>query len=143
MFFDRPRVRWWAVVGAAGVTLAALLLAYQYKLDVRIYADAPGLDPAGREPSVRVDAGARAHRRARPARALGPDRVRAAVHGERRPPRARGAALFVLTWTLAGQMSAASTSNTFSEELSDNIDRPFDWIDRATGGAPTLYLGRS
>ena len=42
MFFERPRVRWWAVVGAAAVTLAALLLAYQYKMDVRIYADAPG-----------------------------------------------------------------------------------------------------
>ncbi len=42
MFFERPLTRWWAVAGAAGLTLAALLLAYQYKMDVRIYSDAPG-----------------------------------------------------------------------------------------------------
>jgi len=42
MFFERPLTRWWAVAGAAGLTLSALLLAYQYKMDVRIYSDAPG-----------------------------------------------------------------------------------------------------
>ena len=46
------------------------------------------------------------------------------------------------TWTLAGQLSAASASNTFSEELTKNIDEPLDWIDRATGGQSTLYLGQ-
>jgi hypothetical protein len=143
MFFDRPRVRWWAVVGAAGVTLAALLLSYQYKLDVRIYADAPGF-------SI-LQAANRAYE-------WTPERARVVVlallalsvlivfmprfatRGVR--PVLAAAALLVLTWTLAGQMSAASASNTFSEELSDNVDRPFDWIDRATGGAPTLYLGQ-
>ena len=143
MFFERPLVRWWAVAGAAGVTLAALLLSYQYKLDVRIYSDAPGfslLQAANRAYGWTAD-------RARvivllllvlsvvvvflprlTARAVRP--VLAVV------------ALLVLTWTLAGQMSAASASNTFSEELSDDIDRPFDWIDRTTGGASTLYLGQ-
>jgi hypothetical protein len=52
------------------------------------------------------------------------------------------AGVLVLAWSIAGQMSAASASNTFSEELSDDIDKPFDWVDRATGGAPTLYLGQ-
>ena len=51
-------------------------------------------------------------------------------------------AVLVLAWTLAGQLSAASASNTFSEEVSKNIDKPLNWIDRATGGQPTLYLGQ-
>ena len=143
MFFERPRVRWWAVVGAAGVTLAALLLSYQYKLDVRIYADAPGF-------SI-LQAANRAY-------GWTPELARIVVislfvvsvaivfvprvvaRGLR--PLLAVVALLVLTWTLVGQMSAASASNTFSEELSDDIDRPFDWIDRATGGARTLYLGQ-
>ena len=51
-------------------------------------------------------------------------------------------AVLLLVWGVAGQMSAASASNTFSEEISADIEQPFDWIDRATGGAPTLYLGQ-
>ncbi len=143
MFFERPLVRWWAVAGAAGVTLAALLLSHQYKLDVRIYSDAPGF-------SI-LQAANRAY-------GWTPERARVLLlvvlalsvlvlflprllsRGLR--PVLAVVALLVLTWTVAGQMSAASASNTFSQELSDDIDRPFDWIDRATGGAPTLYLGQ-
>jgi hypothetical protein len=143
MFFERPLTRWWAVAGAAGLTLSALLLAYQYKMDVRIYSDAPGfslLQAANRTYSWTPD-------RARNVligfvvlsllvivlpRVLpwGTRQVLALV------------ALLLLVWGIAGQMSAASASNTFSEEISADIDPPFDWIDRATGGAPTLYLGQ-
>lgn len=143
MFFERPLVRWWAVAGAAGLTLTALLLAYQYKMDVRVYSDAPGFSL--------LQAANRAY-------AWTPERARQVLIGMLvlsivvimlprvltrgvRPMLALVAVL-VLGWSLAGQMSAASASNTFSEELSSDIARPFDWVDRTTGGAPALYLGQ-
>ena len=143
MFFERPLTRWWAVAGAAGLTLSALLLAYQYKMDVRIYSDAPGFSL--------LQAANRTY-------AWTPDRARNVLIGfvvlsllvivlpRVLPWGTRQVlalvALLLLVWGIAGQMSAASASNTFSEEISADIDPPFDWIDRATGGAPTLYLGQ-
>jgi hypothetical protein len=143
MFLERPLVRWWAVVPAAGLTLAAILLAYPYQMQFRIYSDAPGFSL--------LQAANRAY-------SWTPDRARSVLIGMLvlsllvlvlprvlpvgvRPILALVAAL-LLVWTLAGQMSAASASNTFSEEVSDDIDRPFDWVDRATHGARTLYLGQ-
>ncbi len=143
MFFERPLTRWWAVAGAAGLTLSALLLAYQYKMDVRIYSDAPGFSL--------LQAANRAY-------SWTPDRARNVLIGfvvlsllvivlpRVLPWGTRQVlalvAVLLLVWGIAGQMSAASASNTFSEEISADIDPPFDWIDRATGGAPTLYLGQ-
>ena len=143
MFFERPLLRWWTVVGAAALTLIAVLLVYPYKMDVRIYADAPGFSL--------LQAANRAY-------AWTPERARAVVVGlfvvsllvlvlprvlrGRTAPVLATVGVLVLGWSIAGQMSAASASNTFSEELSDDIDKPFDWVDRATGGAPALYLGQ-
>ena len=143
MFFERPVVRWWAVVGATALTLTALLAAYQYKMDVRVYSDAPGFSL--------LQAANRAY-------AWTPERARHVLVGmlvlslvvialprvltRGVRPMLAVAAVVVLGWSLAGQMSAASASNTFSEELSSDIARPFDWVDRTTGGAPTLYLGQ-
>ena len=143
MFFERPLVRWWAAAGAAGLTLTALLLAYQYKMDVRIYSDAPGFSL--------LQAANRTY-------AWTPDRARNVLIGfivlsllvvvlpRVLPWGTRQVlalvAVLLLVWGVLGQMSAASASNTFSEEISADIDPPFDWIDRATGGAPTLYLGQ-
>lgn len=143
MFFERPLTRWWAVAGAAGLTLSSLLLAYQYKMDVRIYSDAPGFSL--------LQAANRTY-------GWTPDRARNVLIGfivlsllvivlpRVLPWGTRQVlalvAVLLLVWGIAGQMSAASASNTFSEEISADIDPPFDWIDRATGGAPTLYLGQ-
>jgi hypothetical protein len=143
MFLERPLVRWWAVAGAAGLTLAAILLAHPYQMQFRVYSDAPGFSL--------LQAANRAYQ-------WTPDHARNVLVGmlvlslvvivlPRVLPAGRGpvlalVALLVLTWSLAGQMSAASASNTFSETLADNIDTPYDWIDRETGGAPTLYLGQ-
>ena len=143
MFLERPAVRLWAVAGAAGLTLAALLLAHPYQMQFRLYSDAPGF--------ALLQAANRAY-------AWTPDHARNVLIGmlvlavlivvlPRVLPGGRGpvlalAALLVLTWTFAGQLSAASASNTFSQEVADDIDEPYDWIDRATGGAPALYLGQ-
>ena len=143
MFFERPLTRWWAVAGAAGLTLAAILLVYPYQMQFRVYSDAPGLSL--------LQAANRTY-------AWTPDRARNVMIGfivlslvvvvlpRVLPWGTRQVlalvAVLLLVWGVAGQMSAASASNTFSEEISSDIEPPFNWIDRATGGAPTLYLGQ-
>lgn len=143
LFFERPLLRWWAAAAAGALALAAILLAHQYKMDVRIYSDAPGfslLQAANRSWEWT------------------PDRARSVLVGmlvlsllvvvlpRVLPWGVRQVlatvAVLVIAWQLAGQMSAASASNTVAQEFAEDIDRPFDWIDRATGGAPTLYLGQ-
>ena len=143
MFFERPLLRWWTVAGAAALTLVAVLLVYPFKMDVQIYSDAPGFSL--------LQAANRAY-------SWTPERARIVLLGLfvvsllvvvlagvlRRGARPVLAVVgvLVLAWSIAGQMSAASASNTFSEELSDDIDKPFDWVDRATGGERALYLGQ-
>ena len=101
------------------------------------------LAASGGEPHVLVDAGSRSQRADRLRRAVArrDRRSRACSRGER-VRCSRSSPFCSSSGAIAGQMSAASASNTFSEELSADIDPPFDWIDRATGGAPTLYLGQ-
>jgi hypothetical protein len=52
------------------------------------------------------------------------------------------AAVLVLAWTMTGQLAAASASNSFSRDFLRNLPAPADWVDRATDGEPTLYLGQ-
>jgi hypothetical protein len=52
------------------------------------------------------------------------------------------AGAFVLVWTGAGQLSAASASNSFSDSFLSNIHGKPTWVDAITHGAPTLYLGQ-
>ena len=53
-----------------------------------------------------------------------------------------GAAAFVIVWEGAGELSAASASNAFSRSFLSNINGNPTWLDDATGGAPTLYIGQ-
>jgi hypothetical protein len=53
------------------------------------------------------------------------------------------AAVLVLAWCLAGQISAATYSNDASDSLLQNYPRPLTWVDRATHGRPAVYLGQS
>lgn len=52
------------------------------------------------------------------------------------------AAVLVLAWCLAGQISAANYSNDASQARIQNYPRPLTWLDRLTHGKPTLYLGQ-
>jgi len=52
------------------------------------------------------------------------------------------AAGLVLAWNLAGQISAGNAANDASKAAIGNYPRPLDWVDRATHGQPTLYLGQ-
>ncbi|HSL63021.1 MAG TPA: hypothetical protein VK874_00050 [Gaiellaceae bacterium] len=48
----------------------------------------------------------------------------------------------ILLWNVAGELYAAAGSNTAAGDLLEGFADPPDWVDRATGGADTLYLGK-
>ena len=52
------------------------------------------------------------------------------------------AAVLVIAWNVAGEVSASNGVNTFSQNLLRNFPTPPTWIDDATGGKPTIYLGQ-
>jgi hypothetical protein len=55
---------------------------------------------------------------------------------------AAGAAALVLAWGLAGEISASNGTNSFSQVLLGNFPSPPNWLDKATGQKPTIYLGQ-
>jgi hypothetical protein len=145
LFFDRPRVRPVPVLVAAA--LAGYVLATtDYKMDVHLYNDAPGLSilqSANRNLGL-TPFGARFALYALLAASvlvlLAPRVRRVPAWGVR--ALVLTAALVVLAWNITGQMAAASASRNFSDELLRNYPRPLDWLDRADGGKPALYLGQ-
>jgi hypothetical protein len=48
----------------------------------------------------------------------------------------------VASWALTTEVYAARGLNLFAERLHGSTPQPVDWVDRATGGEPTLYLGQ-
>jgi hypothetical protein len=48
----------------------------------------------------------------------------------------------VVAWNLTAEISFASASNRASDRFAENIRAPFTWVDDATGGASTLYIGQ-
>jgi hypothetical protein len=48
----------------------------------------------------------------------------------------------VIAWNLTGELAFAGASNRASDRFIDNIRRPMTWVDDATGGASTLYIGQ-
>jgi hypothetical protein len=45
-------------------------------------------------------------------------------------------------WNVTGEVSASNGVNIFSQNLLANFPSPPTWIDDATGGKPTIYLGQ-
>ena len=143
---ERPgRLRWWAIAGTAGLVLYVILTT-PYQLDLWPYADALGfgvVQMANRD--LAFDNGdvktllvvalviglalllaprfLRGHRRAGIGIAI-------------------GAAALVLAWNVTGEISASNGVNNFSQNLLRNFPSPPTWIDDATGGKPTIYLGQ-
>ena len=54
-----------------------------------------------------------------------------------------GAAALLLVWGVTAEIYAARGLNTFAERLYEATPQPVDWVDQATGGEPTLFLGQS
>lgn len=49
---------------------------------------------------------------------------------------------FALAWTFAGELAGAGASNSYAKSFLSNIRGDPTWLDKATHGAPTLYLGQ-
>ena len=52
-----------------------------------------------------------------------------------------GAAL-ALTWMLSGEITSSRGSAAQSRAYVDNLPKPLDWVDQASGGAATTFVGQ-
>ena len=52
------------------------------------------------------------------------------------------ACAFTLVWSFAGELAGASASNSYGRSFLSNLRGDPNWLDKATHGAPTLYLGQ-
>ena len=141
---ERGRLRLWAIAGTAGFVLYVILTT-PYNLDLWPYSDALGfsiVQMANRDlamddhdvtwllvvvlvVSVAVLVVPRFLRNARAGLWV-----------------AGTAAGLVLAWNLAGEISASNGTNNFSQVLLGNFPSPPNWLDKATGQRPTIYLGQ-
>ena len=130
----------------AALGVLYLLTATPYEMDVHFYSDAPGLGILSR--ANRDYAWTPEHAQTVLTWMLAvATAVLLAVAVLRSRPRlslaiGATAGVLVLAWTMTAQLAAASASNSFSRTFLRNLPAPKDWIDTATDGAPTLYLGQ-
>jgi hypothetical protein len=52
-------------------------------------------------------------------------------------------AVVVVAWSVTGEVNASNRSLDIGQALVDTQPRPLDWIDQATGGADTVYVGQA
>jgi hypothetical protein len=141
---ERNRLRWWALAGTGGFVLYVILTT-PYQLDLWPYSDALGfsiVQMANRDlafddrdvtrllvvvliVSLALLVAPRFIARGRVATSL-----------------VVAAAALVLSWNLAGEISASNGTNNFAQTLRSNFPSPPNWLDKATGGEPTIYLGQ-
>lgn len=53
------------------------------------------------------------------------------------------AAVGVIGWNLTGEIAAAAGTNSIAHAAGATLGRPFTWLDQATHGKPTLYMGEA
>jgi hypothetical protein len=144
VWFERPRLRTWAV--AAGAAVAALALAWTPdQSQFSIYSDAPGVSIlSATRRHVGLDWGslriALFALLVLSVLALLVPRLLPGVRA--RHAAVATVAVFVLAWNLTGELTSASASNKFARDFKGSQPDPPNWIDVATGGRPTLYLGQ-
>jgi hypothetical protein len=51
-------------------------------------------------------------------------------------------AAFTLTWMLSGEITSSRGSAAQSRAYFNHLPKPLDWVDRATGRAPTTFIGQ-
>jgi hypothetical protein len=144
--FQRQRLNVWAVAASAGLVLYVILTT-PYQLDLFPYADALGLgivQMANRR--LAFDNG---DVKVLLSVVLVISLALLLVPGLRLARRrwvgvgiTLAAAALVLSWNVAGEVSASNGVNRFSRNLLRNFPTPATWIDDATGGKPTIYLGQ-
>ena len=141
----RRGTRWWWAVACGAFTLY-LVIKVPYQLDNYPYYEAHGLAiaafanrifhwPEGTIQNVLI------------AVTLVSTAVVLAVARLPRQGRAAAAAIAtvavaVLTWNLTAETYAANGEYRFAHRFTGNLTKPFDWVDRATGGHSTTLLGQ-
>ena len=134
-----------AALTAAGVAVLFLIANAEFRLDQYPYFEAPSLAIGAFANRIFIwDAGD--VERALIAVAL----VSIALLAARSFVRSRTAALViavvvacgVTTWALTAEIYASRGLNIFSERMDQISSKPVDWVDQATGGEPTLFLGQ-
>jgi hypothetical protein len=147
LVLQRARVRVIPTLAAAALTLY-LILATPYQMGFHFYFDAPGLG---------ILQGANQNFHWTPGYAqnvlLGMLVVSLAVFAIFRAMRwlgprpvaafAGAVGVAVFAWNITAQITASTSSKYFSELFSSNIQKPLDWLDKANGGEPTIYLGQN
>jgi hypothetical protein len=145
LFLEGRRLRPWVVAGSGAFALY-MLLTTPYKMEFHFYNDAPGLSilqsanrnlaltPSNAKVVLAVALAVSV------ALCLLP-RLLADRHRVLGWLLATTAAL-VLAWNFTGQVTAARSSTQFAHDLVANLPKPYDWIDRAIGSGPALYLGQ-
>jgi len=150
LLLDRRRVNLWALGGAAA--FAAYLVGYAiyhptqfpYEMNVQLYSDALGLailqqanryylwtPEFARWVLLGITAGGTLILALLPR--LRSHRIAGAL--------AAALAVGIVGWTLTGEIAAAAGSNSISREAAATLRHPFSWVDDATKGKPTLYMG--
>ena len=150
LLLDRRRVNGWALAGSS--VFAAYLVGYAmyhptqfpYEMNVQLYSDALGLailqqanryllwtPEFARWVLLGITAGGTL------ALALLPRLRSVRVAGALAATLAVG----VVGWTLTGEIAAAAGSNSIGREAADTLRHPFAWVDDATKGKPTIYMG--
>ncbi|MHB8642881.1 MAG: hypothetical protein ACYDA3_08355 [Gaiellaceae bacterium] len=129
----------------AGATALALYLIQHtpYHMEVHFYADAPGLSILQSANRVFSFTPHDARILLYVVLALSAAAVLAVVVIREQEARRLliGAGCFVIAWSLVGEVTGARASHAFSNQLLSNFLKPYDWVDRADGGKPALYLG--
>jgi hypothetical protein len=143
--FARGLGRWWAVAGAAIVTLY-VVAGTPLRLDQYPYYEAHGLSIAAlanRElswPEGRIETALVA---------VTLVAIAVAVALRVLPLRSRGfttvaatAGVAVLAWSLTTEVYAARAERGLSQRIAGNLPEPYDWVDRVTGGDPVVVLAQ-
>ncbi len=52
------------------------------------------------------------------------------------------AAVAVVAWNLTGQVYAAEAERTFSRQFDNNLPKPYEWVEDATGGGSVVVIGQ-
>lgn len=143
LFFERRRVHPLALAGATAFAVY-LIQTTPYKMDVRSYADAPGLSILQSANRVFFFTPHDAKLALYVVLVVSFAVMLAAVVARGRAVEGAiaVAGVLVIAWSLTGEITGARASHALSDQLFANMPHPLNWIDRTTNGAPTAFLGQ-
>lgn len=143
LFLERRRMHVFALAAASGFVLY-LILTTPYQMQVHFYSDAPGLAilQAANRRLAFTPTDAKWMLLVLLVVALLVPLLIHRLTAREATLALVGVAVLVISWNLAGEISAATASNDFSRQFLARIPDPPDWVDQQTGRSPTLYLGQ-